>query len=246
MKTLDRVLQVAQADRQLRVFVTQPETPARYPLLVVLMDAPGIRPELETLARQLTVAGVAVAVPDLYWRTADGPLTAGDRLAMYRHMNALSAAQVIDDVQAVRALLRPEPQIDVGALGLIGYCMSGPHALRAAAALGAAARMVAAVHGVRLFCAASTSAHRCLAAIRGEVYVACGGRDPWTPAPLVDGLEQALKASGVPFRLDRFAPAQHGFSFPERPAFHEPSARALAARIQSLIARTLPRPAQLE
>ena len=246
MKTLDRVLQLQQAGRQRRVFVTQPEAPARYPLLVMLMDAPGVRPELEAMARQFTVAGVAVALPDLYWRTADAPLTAGDRVAMYRHMNALTAPQVIDDVTAVRAALRPEPQIDVGALGLIGYCMSGPHALHAAAALGPHARMVAAVHGVRLFCAASTSAHRSLAAIHGEIYIACGGRDPWTPAPVVDGLAQALAASGARFRLDRFAAAQHGFSFPERPAWHEPSARALAVQIRSLIGRTLPRPAELE
>ncbi|MEM1231044.1 MAG: dienelactone hydrolase family protein [Pseudomonadota bacterium] len=250
MLTLDRRLALPHDEVHGRVFVTQPEAPGRYPLLFLLMDAPGVRPELFAMARRLATFGCVVAVPDLYRRTLRDPqaaagLAAGARTAMYHHMNALTAAQVIDDLRELRTLLAREPQIDTHNMGVIGYCMSGPFAIQAAAAFGQTMRMAASIHGVRLFCAAQRSAHRVLGRLDARLYVATGTLDPWAPPALVDGLERSLREARCRYRLARFADAGHGFVFPGRPAYQRAAAQAHWADLAQLRRQALPPPADL-
>lgn len=50
-----------------------PGTPGPWPLVVLCMDAFGLRPALDSIADRLVAAGYAVVQPDLYWPAAPTP-----------------------------------------------------------------------------------------------------------------------------------------------------------------------------
>lgn len=240
---LDRSIEVETADGAMATFLTQPDARQSWPLVLLLMDAPGIRDELFAMARQLGQAGYAVAVPNLYYRTTtQGAGT--DRHAMYRHMNALAAPSVCADLETLVAACDTAPGIATQALGCVGYCMSGPFAVAAAAHFGQRMTAAASIHGVRLCHQGKHSAHRLLPAVTAELYFGCAQHDAWAPPAIVGALEHALALVGARSRVEWYPGARHGFVFSQRPAFQRTGAERHWQRLQALFARNLPRPSE--
>ena len=54
---------------EMETFVKHPDEGGPFPLIIFLMDAPGMRPELHFMACRLAVSGYYVVLPNLYYRT---------------------------------------------------------------------------------------------------------------------------------------------------------------------------------
>lgn len=93
------------------VYVTRPGTPGTHPVVVLYMDAAGIRDDLHQAARRLADAGFTAVLPDLFYRLdpADRPnvelLPARDEAEFARMAAAVAQIADVDVVQDTRRML---------------------------------------------------------------------------------------------------------------------------------------------
>ena len=77
----------------METFVKHPDEGGPFPVVIFLMDAPGMRLELHDMARRLATSGYYVALPNLYYRTDPNFIldfadkTETSRIKMYEQMN---------------------------------------------------------------------------------------------------------------------------------------------------------------
>lgn len=208
---------------QMVTFVAHPDEVGPHPVVVFLMDAPGKRDLLRDMARRIATHGYYVMLPNLYYRTTEAfELDWGseDSLArMGELMHKLGNRMVARDVGALFAHAERAPEANATRAGIVGYCMSGPFALWAAAEHAPRVHAVASFYGVRLHVDKSDSPHHRLGEITGEVYLGAAEFDDWVPLDMVDRFEAALQQAGTRGRVERYWGKHHGFAFDDRPAY---------------------------
>jgi carboxymethylenebutenolidase len=218
----ERELDIATSDGLMNTFVTHPGEGGPFPVVLLLMDAPGRREELSDMARRLGTAGYYVMLPNLYYRRArDFTFTPQRRSEMIAHMNSLTNAMVCDDARDLLAYTGQDPAAGSGAAGCVGYCMSGPFAFAIAAAIPQRISAAASFHGVRLCTQALDSPHLDAHRVRGELYFGCAETDEWAPPEMIDALDAHLASVGARYRIERYPGTVHGFVFPQRPAAYQ-------------------------
>ncbi len=240
---IERDLLINTGEGAMGTYVVHPDGAGPHPLLVFLMDAPGKRPLLHSMARRLASNGYFVMLPNLYYRvTPEFELDFGDRdsfLRMRELMYALSNAMVARDVGALIAEADRDPAANAEQMGVVGYCMSGPFALWAAAEHADRVKAAASFYGVRLHVEEPDSPHRRLDEVTGELYVGCAEFDDYVPLDMVDRFEVAMAEAGVTGRLERCWGLHHGFAFDDRPAYDAEGDRRHWEVLLDLFRRTL-------
>jgi carboxymethylenebutenolidase len=207
------------------------------------MDAPGKREELHDMARRLASVGYYVVLPNLYYRrTRDYWLrerTEEAMKVMFEHMHATTIAMIVRDTEAMLKFVDAQPEADAKRIGAVGYCMSGPFVMAAAANFPDRIACIASIHGANMVTEDADSPHKLAAKVKCESYFACAEIDKWAPKSDIDILEEALTAAKVPHRIEWYPAAEHGFVFPLRPAYHKPSAERHWERLFDLFRRQL-------
>ncbi len=229
-----------------------PQGDGPWPAVVVLMDAPGIRPELHAMSRRLADAGYLALLPDLYHRlgrglsvgpTRDHPDADANRERMMALIRTLSNAAVVRDVGALVDALDADAGWDRGPVGLTGYCMSGRFAVLAAAAMPGRVGCAASWFGTRLVTDEADSPHRSLAGTCGELYFAFAEHDHYAPAASIETLRRALADSDVRHAVDVYEGTEHGFVFRDRGSHHAGAAARHWDTLLALLGRNLGRAA---
>lgn len=238
---IQRETDINTAGGAMNTFSVHPDEGGPFPVVVLLMDAPGIRAELRQMATRLATSGYLVVLPNLYYRRVQEFDAAGaDRATMVAHMNSLSNAMVCEDVLDILEFLRHESAAGPGPIGVVGYCMSGPFAFAAAAAFPERIAAAASMHGVRLYTEAEDSPHRTAQRIKAELYFGCAEHDEWAPAQMMADLDAHLGALKLNYRVETYPDTRHGFVFPNRGDIYSPGAAETHwFRLLSLFARTL-------
>lgn len=237
---IERTVDIDTADGAMATFVVHPERGGPHPVVLFLMDAPGMREELRTMCRRLATAGYYVMASQLYYRWVDhfNVFETGDRDRMFELMGGLSNAMVVDDCRAMLATAAGDAAADQGRVGTVGYCMSGPFTIMAAAGIGEI-RAAASIHGVALATEADDSPHRHLGSTSAEVYLGCAEHDHYAPPAMIDEFESALRAAGNPGEVEWYPGTQHGFAFAERPDYDRDASERHWERLHDLFRRTL-------
>jgi carboxymethylenebutenolidase len=234
---------IATADGAMNSFVVHPGENGPHPVVLFYMDAPGKREELHDMARRLASAGYYVVLPNLYYRrTRDFQLAGRGDAAMaemFAHMHATTIAMTVSDTEAMLRFVDAQPEADAGRIGGVGYCMSGPFVMAAAANFPGRFASIAAIHGANMATEAEDSPLRMAARIRCETYIACAERDKWAPKDDIARLKAALEAAGTPHRIEWYPGADHGFVFPQRPAYQKAGAERHWERLFDLFGRTV-------
>lgn len=240
---IEHHLDIPTADGAMNSFVVHPEEGGPHPVVLFYMDAPGKRGELHDMARRIASVGYYVVLPNLYYRrTRDYYLkerTEAQMAVMFEHMASLDRRTTECDTRALLQFVDARPEVDASRLGAVGYCMSGPFVVWAAVAFAPRFACIASIHGANMATTELDSPHRVAAALRCEAYVACAETDKWAPPDDVAQFEAGLKASGAPYRLEWYPGAEHGFVFPQRPAYHRVSAERHWERLFALFERKL-------
>jgi carboxymethylenebutenolidase len=196
------------------------------------------------MARRLASVGYYVVLPNLYYRrTLDFALTErseAQMATMFAHMASLNARTTAVDTAAMLAFVDGQPAAKASQLGAVGYCMSGPFVVWAAAQFPERLRAIASIHGANMATDAPDSPHRMVDRIRCESYFACAEIDRWAPQADIQKLQGALEAAGRPHRIEWYAAVEHGFVFPQRGAiYNRTAAERHWERLFSLFDRTL-------
>jgi carboxymethylenebutenolidase len=241
---IEQDLDIATADGAMNSFVVHPEEGGPFPVVFFLMDAPGKREELHDMARRLASVGYFVVLPNLYYRRSRDfylkERTEPAMAEMFAHMATLDSATTATDTRALLAFVDAQPRADAHRIGAVGYCMSGPIVMWAAAAFPDRLRCIASIHGANMASDRSDSPHRVAARVRCESYFACAEIDKWAPPADILELQAALEAAGTPHRIEWYPGVEHGFVFPLRAgAYDRPAAERHWERLFSLFARKL-------
>lgn len=207
------------------------------PFVIMLMDAIGIRKEMQNTAQSLSEAGYRVALPDLYYRQGEHrEMDLSAPGGMDTIMNLMATVELdglCDDIQALIAAEAPAQ------VGLLGYCMGGAFSISLAGRLGEKVAAAAAIHPGGIVTDAPDSPHRQVSGIRGELYVAIADEDPYAFPEHVGTLESTLAEHQVDYTLETYKGAQHGFSFPSLPSYNRDAADRYWEAIRELFSRRL-------
>ena len=240
---IERDIDIATADGAMNTFITHPEEQGPHPLVIFYMDAPGKREELHDMARRLGTVGYYVMLPNLYYRRVRGfKMGAGEeqRQIMRDHMNSLDRGKILMDTAALLNFAAQDAAASTTNVGVVGYCMSGPFVLWAAAEYPQQIKAAAAFHGVKMCTDDPQSPHRYADKIRGEVYIGVAETDVYAPPEMITALDQHLKSTSLDYRIEWYPQTHHGFVFPLRQAmYHKPSAERHWERLLQLFARRL-------
>jgi carboxymethylenebutenolidase len=218
---LGRDILIDTPEGRMETYVASPGSDGPQPLVVFLMDAPGKRPLLHQMADRIAAAGFHVMLPNLYYRETPSFQLDFSSKESFARMAALMGNvgnnMVVRDIQVLVNHAHANLNVNLSRIGVVGYCMSGPFALYAAATMSDRVKAAASFYGVRLVTDKQTSPHAHLSDVKGEIYVACAEHDDYVPMSMVDEFEAAMSASGVSGRLERFWGMHHGFAFTDRP-----------------------------
>ncbi len=238
---IEKTMPIPTGDGAMSTFIVYPERGGPHPVVLFLMDAPGMREELRNMSRRLASAGYYVMTSQLYYRDVEefNVFETGDRERMTELMGHLSNAKVVDDCRAMLAVAADDPAADADRVGTVGYCMSGPFTLAVAAAIPDQVKAAASIHGVRLATDADDSPHRHLGSIAGEVYVGCAEHDEHAPNDMVEEFAAALASSGIAGEVEWYPGTEHGFAFAERPQYNLAASERHWERLHALFQRTL-------
>ena len=227
-------------DGEMPTWVIRPDGDGPYPVVLFLMDAPGMRDEIRHMASRLATAGYYVMTTQMYYRDVREfcVFDNGDRDRMFELMGNLSNDMVNSDTGVMLAYAANDPAADTSKAGVVGYCMSGPFAVMVAAAH---ANVVAAAsfHGVRLVADADDSPHRHLDAVNGEVYIGAAETDSYAPPEMIDAFAVALEASASTGQVEWYPGTEHGFAYAERPQYDRAASERHWERMHDLFARNL-------
>jgi len=206
--------------------------------VVVVQEAFGLTPHIESICRRLADAGYRAVAPALFHRSGSPVFEYGEYEKLMPVMQELTAAGIREDVGATidhfaGAGFAP------GATGIVGFCMGGTVALVTGVErpLGAAVTFYGGGVSQGRFGYAPT------------VELAPGLRSPWLglfgdldqgiPVDDVEALRAAAATASVETEVVRYAEAAHGFNCDDREAYHQPSATDAWARTLSWFDRHL-------
>ena len=243
---IEQTLDIPTADGAMNSFVVHPEEGGPHPVVFFYMDAPGWREELRDMARRLASVGYFIVLPNLYYRlTRDFWLSerTEEKMAhMFSLMATLDRATTVCDTAALLRFVDAHAAADATRLGAVGYCMSGPFVMWAAAEWPERLRAIASIHGANMVTGQPDSPHRMAPRIRCESYFACAEIDKWAPPADIDKLATSLRAAGTPHRIEWYPGVEHGFVFPNRVGVYDrAAAERHYERVFALFDRTLRR-----
>ncbi|MDP3174119.1 MAG: dienelactone hydrolase family protein [Phenylobacterium sp.] len=242
---IEETVDIATRDGTMTTFICHPERGGPHPVIIIYMDAPGIREELRDMARRLGTAGYYVVLPNMYYRSGEmelGPIGAEgspERAKMFALMNSITIPMVMDDTAAILDLVAGRAAASPGPIGCMGYCMSGTYAVNAAARFPDRVAAAASIYGANLVTEADDSPHKVAGRAKAELYFACAEIDIWAPPETVAALQTALDASGANVELEIYPGVHHGFAFPLRPIYDKPAAERHWERLLALFRRRL-------
>jgi len=236
-------LNVVTADGDMETFVAYPDGAGPFPVVVLYMDAPGIREELRGFTRRIADQGYYCALPDLYYRRGRvrlerGSMNEAGRKEMFAHMRSLSNAGVIEDTRSLLQALADQPAAAPGAKGCIGYCMSGQFVMSVAGTF-PEFRASVSCYGVGIVTDKPDTPHRLAPEVQGEMLFAFAEQDEYVPDESIETLRKPLTEHAVESQVEIYPGTGHGFCFPERDAYVEDAAEDVWARSFALFKRQL-------
>ncbi len=243
---IERELDVVTAEGEMKTFIFHPENvpgnDGPHPVVLYLMDAPSIRPQLKDMASRLATAGYYVMMPYLFYRGCpfrEFGMSDEDMHARRDLMATVTPSNIISDAEALLAVADADPAARGGKVGAVGFCMSGGLTLALAKALPQRVAAAASIHGAWMVRDSPDSPHLGLETAQAEVYLGWADNDPTAPADQLDVVRAALEAAGVRCRYDFYTDAVHGYAPRGTDRYNRFASEQHWERVHSLLQRNL-------
>ncbi|MGY0489585.1 dienelactone hydrolase family protein [Streptomyces sp. WG-D5] len=223
-----KTVHIPTPDGRADAFAAFPDDGDRHPGVLLYMDAFGVRPVIEELARELAGHGYYVLVPNVYYRRGATPVVelpehigAENRPEIFARLMPLleehTSERALRDAAAYVDFLTAQPEVADGPIGVTGYCMGAALALRTAAAHPDKVAAVAGFHPGMLVTDAPDSAHRSAGRVAARVHLGLAEGD-LTPEAVAE-LNASFASAGVEHDIELYAGTVHGFTMADTSAF---------------------------
>jgi len=241
-------VQIPTTDGQADAFAAFPDRDASHPGVLLYSDAFGLRPALEEMARELARHGYYVLVPNLYYRHGPAPVIElpahiGEDIRpevfarLLPLINAHTTERAMRDADAYIRFLTTQPEVSVGPIAAIGYCIGAVLAIRTAAAHPDQVAAVAGFHPFFLVTDAPDSPHRLFPRLTAQIHLGLAEGD-MTPKS-TSTLNQALDAAGIDYTAEIYPGTIHGFTMSDTDALNPAALQRHWDRLLPLLGRTL-------
>jgi dienelactone hydrolase len=182
----------------------------KHPAILMAPDRSGMSDVTTRTTEMIARLGYVVFAEDIYGKTVR-PKTVpemSEQSAFYNKDRPLMRARA----QAGLDTLRANPMVDPAKIAVVGYCFGGTVAVELIET-GAPLASSIAVHGsFRNF--APEGAKN----IKGPMLILHGAEDETAPLAEVNKIVADLRAAKIPFELQIYSGATHGFTDPKNPA----------------------------
>jgi carboxymethylenebutenolidase len=242
-------IDVATPDGVADSYLSRPDD-ERHPGVLLLMDAFGLRPQIEKMADRIAAHGYVVLAPNLFYRSGrspvvdleglDDPERRGEIIGKVMPLvGGLTAERVASDGAAY---LRALAETSDGPVAITGYCMGGRVGWRIAAAHPQRVAALAGFHTGGLVTEEPDSPHLSASALRAEVFLGHADNDRSMTPEHIATVESALEEANVPYRSELFAGAAHGYTMADTPVYDEAAAERHFRELFALLDRTVATP----
>lgn len=238
---VEQPVSVSTRDGRCDAFFVHPAN-GRHPGIILWPDIAGLRPAFEEMARRLAARGFAVLAVNPYYRGAKAPVMktfaewrTPEGQAKVRPMIAqITPATVVSDSRVYAAWLDRQAGVDKRrGMGTYGHCMTGPFAVRAAAAVPDRITAVASLHGGGLVTSADDSPVRLIGQTKARFLFAIARGDDARAPDEKDRLKAACAQAGRPATVEVFQ-AEHGWTVLDSPVYDPAAAERAFGLMVSL------------
>ena len=228
----------------MRTYLFRPATEGRYPGLVLFSEIFQVTGPIRRAAAMLASHGFVVAIPEIYHELEPaGTVLAYDEAGAERgnrHKTTKALSSYDGDARAALDFLKCSPYC-TGKLGVIGICMGGHLAFRAAMhsdVLAATCFYATDIHKRGLGEGTHDNSLDRIGEITGELLMIWGRQDPHIPREGRALIYNALSDAGVYFQWHEFN-AAHAFLRDEGPRYDPAAARICYDMTLELFTRKL-------
>ncbi len=218
----------------------------RHPAVMLWPDFMSLRPTYQQLAKRLAQSGYAVLAINTYYRDARSPLTAKadfDNQELMQKIRTLAGQQteagIDSDARDFIKYLDNHAAVDAKRpMGVMGYCATGRHAFRTAAAVPERVGAMATFHGGGLVSEGPDSPHRLIAKMRAQALIAIAAGDDEKEPTVKDALREAFAKAKLTAQVEVYADTVHGFCTPDMTSrYNEAAAQRAWSRLLALLDR---------
>ena len=228
-----------------------PEGEGKYPGVIFLMDAFGVRPVIDEWIKRIAARGYVVLAPNLLYRSSRSPIvedvasatTVENRGKLFQSlmpmMQLLTPENVVKDAKAYIDFIQGVPETAPGPVALSGYCMGARFALRAGAAYPDQVSVVAGYLGGTLGPDHPDSVPHLVGDLKAEVYLGYADNDEGANEVQRQRMEDALIAAGLTYTSEVYPDAPHGYTMADTAAYREEAAERHFTTLIELLDRNL-------
>lgn len=238
-------LQLTVPDGTADAVLFTPETDKPLPGILFIPDIGSIRDTKRQMARRLAHEGYTVLMPNPFYRTSRPPVfpfprKPGDPATMKRMGELISPLTPEGLEKDLAVYLDTLASHANGKIGVVGFCIGGGIALRAAAVRPDLVKAVASLHGGGLYKADDpASPHRVLPRVKARLYFGHATEDKSMDADAIAGFTKALREWGGTFESEVYEGAHHGWTVPDNPAYNQPQAERAYTKLTTLFREAL-------
>jgi carboxymethylenebutenolidase len=239
-------IDIATEDGVADAYLSRPDD-ERHPGVLLLMDAFGLRPQIEHMADRIAEHGFVVLAPNLFYRAGRSPLVdltgiedPGKRDEIFAKVmplaRGLSAESVARDGGAY---LKTLSESSDGPVAITGYCMGGRIGWRIATAYPDRVAALAGFHAGGLATDDDNSPHLSASKLKAEVFLGHADNDRSMTPENIATVESALSDANVTYTSELFAGADHGYTMADTPAYNADAAERHFTELLALLDRTV-------
>ena len=215
--------------------------------VLFLVDAFGLRPQIERMADRIAERGVVVLAPNVFYRHGRAPvlpmpdLEDPDQRGPFMEkirpmMRELSPERIASDSRGYLDFLAGVAR---GPFAITGYCMGARLGWRIATAHPDRVVALAGFHAGGLATDDADSPHRSAGELTVEAYFGHADNDQSMTPENIAALERALDEAGVTYRSEVYAGAAHGYTMADTAMYNEAAAERHFDALSALLDRTI-------
>lgn len=227
-------------------YLSRPDTDS-HPAVLLLIDAFGLRSQIQRMADRIAAEGYVVLAPNLFYRAGRSPVLPdvdlkdpeqrGELFAKIMPlMSELTNERMASDGGAYLDLLE---QVGRGPVAITGYCMGGRLGWGIATAHPGRVAALGCFHTGRLVTDEPDSPHNSARELAAEVYLGHADNDQSMTPENIATLERSLADAGVSYRSELYEGADHGYTMADTAAYNEAAAERHFTELFALLGRTI-------